>query len=174
MSRRKKIFSLAAYYHLPYITMQNEPKSQSTCVLYCFLLLIFAFGLFAIGIGIHQLYFATASLSWLSCDGTVQHAETKQVGRRGSSYRPLIRYNYIVDGNRYVGDRYQYGGFGLSWQTANKIVAEYPGGIAVKVYYSPSLPQQSVLVPGRNWSSYLAIGLGTVFCLIGLLVFIPD
>jgi hypothetical protein len=86
----------------------------------------------------------------------------------------VIRYDYTIDGNRYVGDRYQYDKQGWSWTGANKIVAEYPVGIVVKVYYSPTSPQESVLVPGRSWSSYGYVIIGTALFLVGLLVFIPD
>ena len=120
------------------------------------------------GISLNQLYYATATLSWYSCTGTVVRTEVEKIGKRHSWYRPSVSYDYIVDGHQYTGHKYRWGGFVLSKEVVNEIIAEYPVGGIVNVYYSPNSPQQSVLVPGRSWGNYVFFVLGLMVFLLGL------
>ena len=156
---------------------ETPPEPQSGCVFYCFFLVFMVVTLVRTEIAFSKLYFATKSLSWPSCEGTIQHAEARRMRQRyGELCVVSIRYDYTVADNRYTGSRYNYDTANLSWKAANKIVSEYPVGTVVKVYYSPSSPQESVLVPGRSWINWLNFGvhLGAIFFLIGALVFVRN
>jgi len=49
-----------------------------------------------------------------------------------------------------------------------EIVDAHPVGAVVKVYYSPSSPEKSALVPGAGWSAWFLFGVGVVFFLLGV------
>ena len=141
------------------------------CFFRCFTLIFPVVGLVVIGIGLLELYCGSKSYSWSSCEGIVRQAKVKY-GSKGAS-SPLIRYDYTINGSLYSGEKYRYGGI-HSKHSSEKIVAEHPVGSAVKVYYDPNSPVKSVLVPGRGWGSYLIIGFGMVFFLIGSVIWLHE
>ena len=63
-------------------------------------------------------------------------------GHTGATFkqRPVIEYQYTVDGNGYTSFQY-----GQRHGTARAIVARYPPGRAVDVYYNPHRPHDAVL-----------------------------
>ena len=138
--------------------------------IYCFLLIFMAFGLYMFGRSAGEVIRARASLSWETVEGTVTQSEVKsKSGGRGSgrTYMQSIHYDYTVDGKQYTGDRYCFVPFYSSDSSrARKIVAEYPVGSVVKVYYSPDVPEDSVLIPGPHAGVYFF----PAFCLIFVLV----
>jgi len=72
--------------------------------------------------------------------------------RRGdyiTSYRPAIRYTYVVGGRRHESDRYAFGlSFDLNREPVAAIVAAHRRGRTVAVYYDPQRPERSVLYVG--------------------------
>jgi len=70
----------------------------------------------------------------------------------GPTYSPLIKYRYSVNGTDYTSKRYTYGAASTSDRGyAAGVVARYPKGKRITVYYDPAHPAESVLsveVPG--------------------------
>jgi hypothetical protein len=67
--------------------------------------------------------------------------------RSGRSYWPLVHYRYVVEGTTYSGDRVSFrADYGHA--DAEGAVAKYPAGSVVSIFYSPGVPQKSVLEPG--------------------------
>lgn len=64
-----------------------------------------------------------------------------------------IRYQYQLSGKNFEGKRVKFGGQGgMTRVAAEQLVAKYPAGATVDVYYDPKSPAQSALEP-RNRSS---------------------
>ena len=91
--------------------------------------------------------------TWPSTLGTVT-ASTVERRSSGDGYSdyPVVRYSYQVIGRSYQGNRImpgpEVGGSG-----AQKVVARYPAGAQVMVYYDPDKPSESVLE--RNLPGYI-------------------
>jgi len=90
----------------------------------------------------------------------------------GPTYEPLVKYRYTVDGKTYTSMRYAYG-MGSSSDTgyARSVVADYPKGKEVTVYYDPDKPSEAVLhlkVHGMHYflllftQPFIVVGLGLI------------
>ena len=144
------------------------------------------FGVICTGVGFCVVYFfglpmlreATASSNWPTTDGvvTVARVESKRERRDGKTrtmYWHHIEYRYEVNGEKLTGDRVwtSDGGSSSSMSSfAEQAVAKYPVGREVKVHYDPAAPAVCVLEPGTTWTTYLPLGIGGVFFLVGVLL----
>ena len=88
---------------------------------------------------------ATVS-QWPSTLGTVHasYLERRSSGDEGSTNYPVVQYSYQVSGQAYQGMKLapgpEVGGTG-----AGKVVARYPAGAQVMVFYNPQNPSEAVL-----------------------------
>lgn len=94
---------------------------------------------------------------WLRTSGKIVTATLSQpnVPRKGGETDTTvdIRYQYQVSGKNLEGKRVKFGGQGGMTQfAAEQLIAKYPVGAAVQVYYDPKSPLHSALEP-RNKSS---------------------
>lgn len=118
-----------------------------------------------VGFGFWMLWIARRSRSWPTVPGTMLHSGTEYVqdpDRLSSHWRPSVHYEYIVQGVRYVGTDLHADEdlMLLSRDAVRDIVASYPVGSTVNVYYDPHRPGRSVLRPGGGCLAFLAILLG--------------
>ena len=134
-------------------------------------------GFSIIGYGLYCVHYGHASLAWPTCTGTVTDSEVHRSRRSGGrsggvdTFRPKITYSYTVAGQQYTGNRYAIGDPASSGiREAQKIVGEHPVGSEVTVYYSPSRPGTSVLVPGVQPLARNLCIFGAVFSAIPLVV----
>ena len=166
----KRTMSLPECYALQHGISDIESKGENPWKIPAFAYGVCAIlmlsGLLVAGYGSVQFYYGKVSLSWPSCEGSITHSEVKHGDE--SSYHAMIRYDYTIDGKEYRGDRYQFGSASGSHASQKQIVAAYPVGAVVKVYYAPNSPKTSVLVPGPNQSVYFMTGFGAVFFLFAL------
>lgn len=125
---------------------------------YTVLVICNLFGLLGI-IGSTQQYFlAKSSVNWPSVDGEV--TSSKVIGSYTDSVksyyvsRAAIAYAYTLEGREYLGDRRTFRpperSFEQSTIAAENVVDQYSVGQTVRVYFSPSDPQVSVLEPGAS------------------------
>ncbi len=118
---------------------------------------------------------AKASTDWPSVKGVVTSAEViRSRSDDGVNYRPEVLFDYTVEDEKYQQGNIRYDG---NWSTnkstyANKMVRKYKVGTEVDVYYDPNEPFEAVLEPGTSWMSYLPIGFGAIFFLIGAGLFL--
>ena len=83
---------------------------------------------------------------WPSVMGTVMMSqiEWRSSSESGSTAYPVVQYSYQVNGQAYQGYKLapgpEVGGTG-----ANKVVARYPAGAQVMVFYNPQNPSEAVL-----------------------------
>jgi hypothetical protein len=167
--RVKRTMSLPECYATQHKSSETPtpPKRTIPFPVYCFFSIFVIAGLIFLGFSIAELWNARASLSWLSCEGTVTRSEVERSGHKGgSTYGVSIHYDYTVAAQRYTGNKYCFAPFESSnSRPAKRIVAEHPVGSVVKVYYAPDSPEKSVLVPGPTWGVYFLIVFSLLFSL---------
>ncbi len=114
---------------------------------------------------------AQASSTWPTAEGRVTSSEVARVSDAdgGVTYSPKIIYEYTANGVQYEGHTIKFGEntYG-SKRKADGIAADYAIGKTVIVYYDPQEPERSVLEPGVSGGSYIVLGMGVLFALIGL------
>ncbi len=95
--------------------------------------------------------------------GTVE--KRKRSGKKiGSDYTPRIGYTYEVDGKTLVGEGIHFSDSSFSMpHQAERVLARFPVGSDVSVYYDPADPGRSVLVRGIS-----GIGIFFLLALINL------
>lgn len=131
-------------------------------------------------LGVDTTLRARASATWPSVDGSVLNASIDRESRRSGSgsssttspiWRPIVSYEYAVDGTRHEGQRISYGEYATGEiVAAEEVVKRYPLGAVVRVYYSPDDPRQAVLEPGVVGIPWFFIAIGLVFSVIGVLL----
>ncbi len=144
--------------------------------------IFFLIGLGAAFFGYRLIRKARASADWPAAQGIIESStvDVERERERDSDgdvhyetkYLPRIVFQYQVDGIDYRGERISFGSTSSGNQTwAYKITNQYPEGLEVAVYYDSENPSDSVLQPGAKWTTYLLLGLGVVFALVGVLIF---
>jgi len=116
---------------------------------------------------------AKASASWPTANGIVSSSDVSHTtdSDGGDTYSPEVDYQYSVDGQNYSNNTIKFGE--NSYSSRNKaegIAATYPVGRQVTVYYDPNQPVKAVLEPGVSGGSYIVLGIGVLFFLIGVIV----
>lgn len=116
---------------------------------------------------------ANARASFRNVTGVIVRSDIRVVrASEGSGYYPDIEYEYQVDGQRYTGTRMTLGrpvGRG-SPKAIEKVLAAYPPGQPVQVFYKPSQPKRSALEL-RNPATgfFVSAGLTLVILIVGAL-----
>ncbi len=88
---------------------------------------------------------------WPTVEGTIISASLKKVLRGTGVYGPYthvpeVRNQYVVDGQRYEGNRVGYGDWGISDAAeARKLLNQYPPGSTALVHYDRAKPRVAVL-----------------------------
>jgi hypothetical protein len=64
--------------------------------------------------------------------------------------------------------------FGDGWNSSNvtaarRVVARYPVGQAVQVYYNPANPEEATLEAGSSGDAWISIAFGGIFAAVGVL-----
>jgi hypothetical protein len=124
-------------------------------------------GLGMAGFGAKQWLTARASTSWPTTEGKVISSEVvKKRGNKGRiTYAPEVVYEFTVNGTRRMHDDVSFGDYSSSSPShAHEVVARYPVGKQVTVFYSED---DSVLEPGSSWAVLIMPGIGAVFLLVG-------
>lgn len=109
---------------------------------------------FAWGCG--ELYESAHGYTWPHVNGKVISSVARSAqmkGRRGEfmSYWPEVRYEYEVNNVRFIGNRVRFTERGMDEEETRKVVAAYPRGTTVTVWFSPSNAKASVLERGIFW-----------------------
>ena len=99
---------------------------------------------------VHLTMIVKTCWSWTypSVAGTITQSEVVQANDSDGPFssRPRLKYNYLVNGQNFVGDRLSYLGTGLlDSLSARRLVQERPVGQEVDVFYNPHRPDDAVL-----------------------------
>lgn len=90
-----------------------------------------------------------------------------RTARRDTDYSVSIRYSYEVAGQKFEGQRLQYGNKSHDKHSmAKQEQSLYPAGKEVQVFYDPRNPKSSVLLKGIG-TTWLAMGLGFMALVLG-------
>ncbi len=125
---------------------------------------------------------ARASRSWPSVPGKIVSANVVYTApintdmdsriRRGT-YRPVLEYDYEVNGKSYRANHRVFGDEAIAYGTSNRaeaIIGVYPPDKTVQVYYDPTDPGNAVLIPGQIGMVLNALVAGAICLAIGLLL----
>ncbi len=84
------------------------------------------------------------SQTWPTTDGQITYSlvagGTRIIGRKAS-----VKYEYVVEGKRYVSPMISYTWKCVDYQGYLEILRDYPKGKNVIIYYNPQHPEQAVL-----------------------------
>jgi hypothetical protein len=110
------------------------------------------------------------SLSFRPADGQIDAIE-KTVSHdsdSGDTYGIKVQYRYTVSGVRYSSDRLRFGAMSSGDNWADTMLARFPQGRAVTVYYNPRDPAEAVLLQGLESSDFFMLLFLTPFVLVGI------
>lgn len=107
---------------------------------------------------------------WPEARGRIVHSELRLNSESDHGDSVRIEYEYEAAGARRQGSTVSYAGMANDRETQQALVARYPVGREVAVFYDPSQPDRAVLErePSRGWLGVLAVGA----VLIGVALFV--
>ena len=111
------------------------------------------------------------TLSWKETEGVVNESRVLHLGVR--RYVASVEYRYVVDGEMMQGTVVESGPDIPTYSSAappRRVVARYPVGKKVIVYFDPQDPSKAILEPGLSRGSLLIFILGMGFVGISLIV----
>ncbi len=107
--------------------------------------------------------------SFRAVTATVLSSDVESVRSAGSSrsaaYRPAVRYEYVVDGERHVADHVTPLHESRSYRWASDLAHRFVPGSTVTAYVDPRDPDDAYLVKTRSWLPWLFIA-GPVLLLV--------
>lgn len=79
-------------------------------------------------------------------------------GSRSAAYRPVVRYEYVLKGERHVADRVTPLHESRSSRWATALAHRFAPGMSVVAYVNPADADDAYLVRSRSWLPWLFIG----------------
>ena len=127
------------------------------------------FGLGFVALGLWMRARGSASQNWPSVEGVI--VESRIDGFDLDSQSPRVAYTYTVNGSEFRGTRISYSGHGTSKAAMEALIAPYPIGRVVRVFFDPESPATSVLenAPSKDW--WLWMGVGAVCVVVSFFLF---
>jgi hypothetical protein len=130
-------------------------------------------GAFLIGVAVRNIVRGAASRRWPQAQGRILRSFVlvHKHDDGGESFVPQIEFEYLVEGRTHRGMRLQYGRIGSgSRRRAERVLAPFPAGASVRVFFDPRKPADAVLVPGAARGNAVIVLAGVAFlagaCLI--------
>lgn len=136
---------------------------------------MFTAGIFMLAWGGYEIKASHKTGSWPSTEGTITsssvHKEIRrESGKTVTTYYPSVQYRYHIGDRQHTSYRIAFGNVSGGLQKfAQKVVARYPSGQKVTVYYNPDEPQYAILETGFTWNSLFIFLGGIVFFAAGVL-----
>ena len=126
-----------------------------------------------VGFVAHTLYKSyDARKRFVSTEGEVLASKVKTVpgdSDSGPTYKPLIKYSYVVNGHELTSVRYTYGSFSSSNHSyASGIVKNHPPGRKITVWYDPRKPSEAAISIETPSLYYFLLLFLQPFILVGL------
>lgn len=98
------------------------------------------------------------ALAFATAQATVIDGEVAEIGGgEETTYRPRIRYRYLVAGREFGGDRYRFGFSTGNRCYVDEIVQAHPAGSITTAYYNPADPAESLLSPGLSAHDFFGL-----------------
>jgi hypothetical protein len=115
----------------------------------------------------HMVLLAYRGSTLVPTPGIIVESKVEEVWNAGRSRRrALVRYQYLVGNQQFLGTKIDPFDSGGSSETAHELAGRYFPQQAVTVYYSPENPADSVLIPRlleSDRSGVLLFGIGGTF-----------
>jgi hypothetical protein len=115
------------------------------------------------------------SRGWPKTSGTIlqstleTHHETDDDGTTSTTHGVAVHYRYSVSGQEFEGRRRSFSDVRKSSKRSmESILARYPQGGSIDVYYDPENPSSAVLETGVGASAYILLAFAVVLVLFGL------
>lgn len=135
-------------------------------------------GLFALTWGIQGVLASLASKDWPTAEGTITQSELEKRRKKGGAasnqrrnrftYTPRVTYEFIVEGQTYTGTRLSFSDYATSNEDQmQQVLAPYPVGTQITVYYDPDKPTECSLQTGFGWTPVAVTGAGCILSFIG-------
>ena len=145
-----------------------------------FVLVLLALGTYLIVFSLRSKKKAEASQGWPSVAGTMTLSEVKQSINRNEdgiesiSYYPAVEYTYQYAGQSFTSKRLQFGGVQGQKNSTNaqKVLARYPQGGSVTVYYNPENPSEAVL-ERQAGGSKVSLVIGIILLVLSVCIACP-
>ncbi|HVH68334.1 MAG TPA: DUF3592 domain-containing protein [Gemmatimonadales bacterium] len=122
-------------------SVSGHPVATNWGCIGAFLALFVAVGLGLFGSEVYRV------VTWQPVDARVLSTDIKAVrGDKGTTYAPVVRYQYSLDGVQYQSDRVLPLNMSASWTWATKLRDRFRPGAIVTAYVNPSRPASAFLV----------------------------
>jgi len=130
-------------------------------------------GVVLFSIGLLHYRKVRASASWPFTPGRILSSKIDRSETRGGpdeadsvSFTPLIQYEYVVDNQRYVGDRIAFIGKSYAMhKQAEEALQAFPVGGSVWVFHDPAKPGKAVLERKASGGTWLMVLGGAIVLL---------
>jgi hypothetical protein len=143
-------------------------------------------GIATLGFGIISSMEAFYSRSWPNVEGIITlsqidtylsesntESDTGNIIKTTTMYHPQVSYNFQVNGQEYHGDVINLDDISTSdVQAAEKIIARYPKGKVVRIFYDPGRPEKAVLEPGLTAGLLIPLTIGTLVTILAIVMII--
>jgi hypothetical protein len=100
---------------------------------------------------------AKASLTWTSVAGEVVFSGMITDGSDQNTFYPSVTYNYSVNGQPLQSSR-----VGFNGVKSKKMLAKYPKGSRVEVFFDPNQPSTAVLEKGGSTKTGMFVGAAVI------------
>lgn len=124
--------------------------------------------------GIYILYFGYEKTNGKILKSWVEQVQQQTEDGEGfeTAYLPVITYEYLVNGRRYIGYRYHAVDRGFEKSRAEQILQTYPPDKKVTVFYNKQNIEKSVLarqIPPYIWEQIIGSFIGGIVLLLHLI-----
>jgi hypothetical protein len=133
-------------------------------------------GIATLGYGIISSMEAFYSQSWPAVEGVITLSQVDSYLSESDSgtttmYHPQVSYNFSVNDQDYHGDVINMDDISTSdIRAAEKIIARYPKGKVVLIYYDPGRPEKAVLEPGLTGGLFIPLSIGIIITLLAIVM----
>ncbi len=139
---------------MPILTLLQ--KALGILILFGFLL-----GALLVLVAPYELYRLQRARDWPSREGLIEQASVHQTSGRRPTWQPLLRGQFTDNGEKFVITRVRYGDFRWGEQHSRRLIADYPPGSRVQIYFDPERPQERILQSqATSTPAWTALALG--------------
>jgi hypothetical protein len=126
-----------------------------------------------LGYGLIELKRARESEDWPMLEAKVLASSVKKYRgvHSGTSYGPVVRYQYQYEGVVHEGKRFMFSGLELTTHSraeAEDFIAPFESGARITIRVSPKNPQVSVIAPGVDRRVWITLFIGSMLVFMGL------
>ena len=119
-------------------------------------------GILTLGVGAYRIEGVMRAKHWPTTDARVLFSRITVGTSSGGNHQTEVRYEYVLDGQRYVGSDSLVAGL----DETRALMRAYPAGSDVQVHYDPSSHERSLLVTQLNWHHAVLPAFALVFLLL--------